>query len=533
MQFPVVFDIIIGLFFIYLILSLLASEIQELIATLLQWRAEHLKQSIETLLAGGSEAGMTQSQSMYGEMYGEIHGAMPGDTYENAAAGVADPHVVNANLVASASDLANTIYDNPIISTLNQEAKGLFAEQFRKLFQKIYHLGQSLLNRKGNVPQVFGNRNSGPSYIPSEAFAEALLSSLRIPDIIQIVSARRLEKFAIATHRDIAQMFQPIVGESPEVVKVLRQLKTRFDEIVVDYRSRKVGLPESLDRMALSMDRYAMFLRSRLTNTEAIDRLTLYRQEVFGASGTSANYEVILANLVPSVAEVLDGIRSKQVIYGELREALDQLSDPNDPTRKSLEAAITKMPAPVRESLLILARKARTKATSIRDEFTEFQTQVETWFDRSQERASGVYKRNARGVAILIGLAIAVGGNADTLHIVNNLAGNSVLRDSVSSYATDAIQRTAADAQTMPQFEAIRTNIDPALKELTIPIGWDQYQLSKQFPQENVSGFAQWFWIRVKVVFGWMITAIAISMGSSFWFNILNKIVNLRNSGKS
>jgi hypothetical protein len=41
MSFPVIVDIAIGLAFIYLLLSLLASEIQELIATILQWRAKH------------------------------------------------------------------------------------------------------------------------------------------------------------------------------------------------------------------------------------------------------------------------------------------------------------------------------------------------------------------------------------------------------------------------------------------------------------------------------------------------------------
>ena len=52
MNLPLVLDIAIGLIFIYLILSLLASEIQELIATIFQWRAKHLKEAIENLLVG-------------------------------------------------------------------------------------------------------------------------------------------------------------------------------------------------------------------------------------------------------------------------------------------------------------------------------------------------------------------------------------------------------------------------------------------------------------------------------------------------
>lgn len=50
MNFPAMLDVAIGLFFIYLILSLLASGIQELIATVLEWRAKQLKEAIKILL---------------------------------------------------------------------------------------------------------------------------------------------------------------------------------------------------------------------------------------------------------------------------------------------------------------------------------------------------------------------------------------------------------------------------------------------------------------------------------------------------
>ncbi|MCC5670253.1 hypothetical protein LC653_42320 [Nostoc sp. CHAB 5784] len=50
MSLPFLLNLVIGLIFIYLILSLVASEIQEILATLLQWRAAHLRKSIEILL---------------------------------------------------------------------------------------------------------------------------------------------------------------------------------------------------------------------------------------------------------------------------------------------------------------------------------------------------------------------------------------------------------------------------------------------------------------------------------------------------
>jgi hypothetical protein len=72
------------LVFIYLILSLLAAEIQEMISTVLQWRAVHLKKSLEILVAGDAEKSD-------------------------------DNDVIN---------FVNELYNHPLIKSVNQEAKG-------------------------------------------------------------------------------------------------------------------------------------------------------------------------------------------------------------------------------------------------------------------------------------------------------------------------------------------------------------------------------------------------------------------------
>ena len=45
MNLPIILDVALGLVFIFFVLSLLASELQEIISTLLQWRAEHLEKN--------------------------------------------------------------------------------------------------------------------------------------------------------------------------------------------------------------------------------------------------------------------------------------------------------------------------------------------------------------------------------------------------------------------------------------------------------------------------------------------------------
>ncbi|WP_298920497.1 hypothetical protein [uncultured Nostoc sp.] len=127
MNLPVVVDVTLGLVFIYLILSLLASEIQELITTLLQWRAKHLKNSIELLLAGGSES--------------------------------EDSDIIKAK------NLVQQLYNDPLINTLNQEAKNKVEKQLRE--------GRKNIGKN----KALGEKQSGPSYLPSETFAISLLDA--------------------------------------------------------------------------------------------------------------------------------------------------------------------------------------------------------------------------------------------------------------------------------------------------------------------------------------------------------------------
>ncbi|MFB8794388.1 MAG: hypothetical protein U7126_09210 [Microcoleus sp.] len=52
------------------------------------------------------------------------------------------------------------------------------------------------------------------------------------------------------------------------------------------------------------------------------------------------------------------------------------------------------------------------------------------------QRASGVYNGNSRGVAILLGTAIAIVANADTINIINRLSKDAMLRSTVNLYSS-------------------------------------------------------------------------------------------------
>ncbi|MEH2256027.1 hypothetical protein [Nostoc sp.] len=375
MNLPVVVDITLGLVFIYLILSLLASEIQELIATLLQWRAKHLRTSIELLLAGGSESEKSD--------------------------------------IINAIQLVQKLYNDPLINTLNQQAKGKVEKHFQEITK--------------NPDKLVLEKQSGPSYLPSETFATTLLDTLKIPQLINHV-------------------------KHPS-----EEAKTNLYMILASYKELKKGINDP----------------------------------------TSASYTKI------------------QEIYGEIDQKFIDFVNNELPDE---------VPNNLIKSLGVIAQRSRIKIGDLTEEANQFKNEIETWFDRSMDRASGVYKRNAKGVAILIGISVAFLTNTDTFHLVKRLSEDSVIRSTITQSASQRIDYI--------NDEAARRNIEKLLGNASIPIGWQN--INQQFELLDTTKSNR-VYIRISQVFklicGWIVSGFAIAMGAPFWFDILNKFINVRNVG--
>lgn len=184
----------------------------------------------------------------------------------------------------------------------------------------------------------------------------------------------------------------------------------------------------------------------------------------------------------------------------------------------------------------ILAIKTKNKVGDTAN-FESLETAISDWFEQSMTRASGVYKRQVKLITLAIGFLVAMGLNADTLNIANRLFQEPVLQENLSQ--TINIVLTKNPDSPLNNCLNSEVNVTQDCQELTenflysylldfssLPLGWGQSNLNQQF---NLSGNIgiQLF----KVILGWGLTAIAISMGSSFWFDLLNKLINARNTG--
>lgn len=180
----------------------------------------------------------------------------------------------------------------------------------------------------------------------------------------------------------------------------------------------------------------------------------------------------------------------------------------------------------LKELLVNFAKKAETNLEQARGE-------VEAWFNGTMERASGWYKRQIQWIIVVISFGVSGFLNADSFTIANALWNNASLRTSVVAAAKKASAnspQTGSNASSK-SIEELRSE----LQSLNLPIGWVQQQAPTDKPKtllndpraipDSVGG---WIYKIAGIIF----TAIAASQGAPFWFDLLNKFIDLRGVGK-
>ncbi|MGF1494599.1 MAG: hypothetical protein ACFBSC_19555 [Microcoleaceae cyanobacterium] len=213
---------------------------------------------------------------------------------------------------------------------------------------------------------------------------------------------------------------------------------------------------------------------------------------------------------------------------------LDQAGEPDDPDKLDYqrfiafldtEAVRGSFTAEQMKLFKILAFQAMNQNRSEVSYSQALQTEIMIWFDRAMQQASSLYRRRVRWRMIALGFLVAVVVNADTFNIANRLAEETLLQEQLLQFIEDSSSTYLAD------------NLSDATVDLTtlfadismLPIGWSSENLIGQFGdvEHSINRFRL-----LQVLLGWVLTAIATSMGASFWFDLLNRLVNARSARK-
>ena len=134
-----------------------------------------------------------------------------------------------------------------------------------------------------------------------------------------------------------------------------------------------------------------------------------------------------------------------------------------------------------------------------RGDLAQFQRLIAGWFDNAMQRLSGSYKRRQLLISFLISLLLAILFNIDSIALFRTLWQQPQLAAHISAAPA------ALDAATLRQLWAL-------------PIGWSS------FPPVLDTAFAL-------QAAGWLVTASTTLFGAPFWFDLLQRAVQLRSTG--
>jgi hypothetical protein len=207
------------------------------------------------------------------------------------------------------------------------------------------------------------------------------------------------------------------------------------------------------------------------------------------------------------------------------RPLLDQLAAAaTSSSELTLPAAVEKLPESSVKSALqgFLAGPGLT-----RDRLRE---QIEHWYDDAMDRLSGWYKRRIQLFLLGYGAALAIAFNVDTVNIARTLWDEATVRAAVVAVAQQQETSPATSASAATDSLDTAASEVRAARTLSLPLGWTpphQGTGISDDPRAIPATAGSWL---LKGL-GLLITVGALSFGATFWFDLLGKLVNLRNAG--
>jgi hypothetical protein len=522
-------EVAIGLFFIYFLLSLVCSSVNEMFAGWFKLRAHQLEQGLANLLRDP-------------ELFGKIMSHPLISTLGNARA--------EAKIVQVAA------------GTDSRKGIGWFGTRSRSF--------ASTGDQLSEMVQTHGDAGK-PDYIPARTFAMALFDTLAPAGDEPITVARiRAEAQRLATGSKAAvsaRVHSHNGNGSQDAKEALRSFVTQRRErrtitqalAIPEARTPQLAqvslddIKELADEQAMSRD-----LAEAVTSAKSIDELSDNVREVMGNGVDTTGRQIL------EWAGAVQSEQAKQAVGRALLVLIDQSRD----SRKLVEAVddvnrlLDKMQdSPQKQEAQQAVSSARTidqvrtammalPESPVRSRVLEFingavdnledlRDRVETWYDDAMDRVSGVYKRQVQFYLFLIALCLTIIIGADTIHIIRTLSANANLRALVVAQA-DQLQSSDNTLTPQPVQPGAQTGqpseappVRDVFDQLDMMNGLFGHQQTREalVKMTSLPTLFEGFGMLISMMFGWLLTAIAVSLGAPFWFDVLRRVSNIRNAG--
>lgn len=142
----------------------------------------------------------------------------------------------------------------------------------------------------------------------------------------------------------------------------------------------------------------------------------------------------------------------------------------------------------------------------------ELRTRTNDYFSGILNQAAATFKANARSIVIILSTLLVFALGTDSIQIAKDLWNNAEMRAVAAAKATMISQQEGGDIADLNQ-------ILQYLSETKIRFTW--WHLTDTLPQNSGTPWPQF--IALKLL-GLILSASAVSQGSSFWYDLLKKI---------
>jgi hypothetical protein len=155
-----------------------------------------------------------------------------------------------------------------------------------------------------------------------------------------------------------------------------------------------------------------------------------------------------------------------------------------------------------------------------------FKDKIKQWYNETQDRATGWYKRKLQLILFWLGFVIAIIFNVDSIRIAQILSKDREARDKMVEIGIQLYQDTARYRDyVMPNGNTVHSHqlLDTSFARIKKDIDDASHVLGLGWPKGTKFSLASFI--------GLFITALMLSIGAPFWFDLLKKLVSLRGAG--
>ena len=207
---------------------------------------------------------------------------------------------------------------------------------------------------------------------------------------------------------------------------------------------------------------------------------------------------------------------------------------------QSLRDSVSKITNPKLQRALLAAIDAA------QGDLDNVKANLEQWYNGTMDRVAGWYKRRTQVILFFLGLGAAVFLNVDAITVATHLAREQSLQTSVLDHAEKLIPvGTKGDTVVGDELKELSkqslAELTKGLGEIDYPVGWEGRWPKQQAPALKCApgdcsifgvGYPVKFLPALSLLLGWLITALAVTLGAPFWFDVLNKFMVIRSTVK-